>query len=75
MERNMVIDPVCHMEVDPERSAGHRRVGDRVYHFCSTFCVNRFDVRPERYAPVGEYDDVPGLLNSGSSWSPTRRSG
>ena len=50
MENHTIVDPVCGMEVDPARAAGQRRVGDRVFHFCSPFCVNRFDVRPDRYA-------------------------
>lgn len=43
------IDPVCHMAVDPERSAGmivHEGVR---YHFCSLHCVRRFASEPEQF--------------------------
>jgi len=25
-----------------------------MFHFCSTFCMNRFDVRPDRYGADGD---------------------
>jgi YHS domain-containing protein len=43
------VDPVCHMAVDPRRSAGvivHEGVR---YHFCSMHCVRRFAGEPEQF--------------------------
>jgi adenylate cyclase len=43
------IDPVCHMAVDPERSAGmivHEGVR---YYFCSMRCVRRFASEPGQF--------------------------
>jgi P-type Cu+ transporter len=35
-------DPVCGMSVDPASSAGHVEHNGKTYHFCSTFCAERF---------------------------------
>lgn len=43
-------DPVCGMELVIERAAGHRELGERSYHFCSEFCLSKFDNDPDRYA-------------------------
>lgn len=45
-----VRDPVCGMEVDPERAAGMRTVKGRNYFLCSPSCLEKFDQEPERYA-------------------------
>jgi len=50
------IDPVCHMAVDPERSAGmivHEGVR---YDFCSLQCVRRFASEPEQFVQPGSGD-------------------
>lgn len=44
-------DPVCGMTIDPTRAAGHRRIGDQTLYFCSDICLERFDSRPEEFAP------------------------
>jgi Cu+-exporting ATPase len=44
-----MIDPVCGMQVNPERAAGsviHKGV---TYYFCSTHCVNKFRENPESF--------------------------
>lgn len=47
--RNHVIDPVCKMQVDPRRAAGHLRVDGRSYWFCSLACAERFAGHPASY--------------------------
>jgi class 3 adenylate cyclase/YHS domain-containing protein len=48
-DRQLPIDPVCRMAVDPARS-DERRVHRGVeYHFCSTGCAQAFDEQPSRY--------------------------
>lgn len=42
----LVVDPVCHMQVDPHRAAGSRRHDDQEFFFCSSRCVRRFEVDP-----------------------------
>jgi Cu+-exporting ATPase len=44
-----VKDPVCGMNVVPERAAGSHIHGGTTYYFCSKGCVERFRADPERY--------------------------
>ena len=45
----MVVDPVCRMEVDENRSKYGSRYKGRSYHFCSPGCKKKFDEDPEKY--------------------------
>lgn len=40
------IDPVCHMSVDPKRTAAHHKRHWMTYHFCSQHCADRFAADP-----------------------------
>jgi Cu+-exporting ATPase len=52
-------DPVCGMDVDPDRPPGGTvRRGRYAYHFCSERCRARFEAEPERYFAV---DPVCGM--------------
>lgn len=53
-------DPVCGMDVDPEKTANHFTFENKDYHFCSVGCLTKFKNEPEKY--LGETvvkDDVP----------------
>ena len=43
----MTRDPVCGMEVEPERAAGTIRYKSRNYYFCSVHCLEKFRSDPE----------------------------
>jgi Cu+-exporting ATPase len=43
VESTKVQDPVCGMQVDPDRAVDTRIRGGRRYHFCSPVCARRFD--------------------------------
>jgi class 3 adenylate cyclase/YHS domain-containing protein len=45
----VVIDPVCRMQVDPRRAAGDLHYNHRTYWFCSLECVERFARQPSAY--------------------------
>ncbi len=45
----MAIDPVCGMNVVPQRSAGSVSFGGRQYFFCSVHCLQRFEKDPPTY--------------------------
>jgi Cu+-exporting ATPase len=52
-------DPVCGMDVDPERAPGGVvRRGRYAYHFCSEACRARFEAEPERWFAI---DPVCGM--------------
>ncbi len=44
-----VKDPVCQMNVLPERAAGSYEYEGETYYFCSKGCLNRFQSDPEKY--------------------------
>jgi len=42
-------DPVCGMDVDPQRAAGSHTHHGATYYFCSKHCLHAFNADPERY--------------------------
>jgi len=58
----MTRDPVCGMEVEPERAAGRSEYAGEAYYFCASVCKERFDDDPGRYVPAGEGCERKGLL-------------
>lgn len=45
----LVLDPVCHMQVHPSTAAGSRRHHDEEIFFCSSRCTQHFEADPDRY--------------------------
>jgi YHS domain-containing protein len=43
------IDPVCGMEVNPQKAAGSSTYRGVVYYFCSLACKKEFDANPRKY--------------------------
>lgn len=52
--KDLPIDPVCRMAVDPESAAGSLQHGGTVYVFCSLACAGRFAAEPEHYVERSE---------------------
>jgi Cu+-exporting ATPase len=46
----MAKDPICGMDVDPNKAAGTSEHEGEVFYFCSTACKETFDKDPHRYA-------------------------
>ncbi|MFQ5837893.1 MAG: heavy metal translocating P-type ATPase [Thermoplasmata archaeon] len=46
----MATDPICGMEVDPNKAAGSSEHEGEVFHFCSAACKKTFDEDPHKYA-------------------------
>lgn len=44
-----LMDPVCHMAVDPAMAAGRMSYGAKTYYFCSKGCLETFMKDPDRY--------------------------
>ncbi|MEO8099431.1 MAG: heavy metal translocating P-type ATPase [Acidobacteriota bacterium] len=49
-------DPVCGMDVDPEKAAGHAQHAGQTYQFCSRNCLAKFEADPTKY--VGRSKDA-----------------
>jgi Cu+-exporting ATPase len=49
-----VIDPVCHMEVNPGAAAASVEHNGRTYYFCSKHCAQKFQADPGRYTDSGD---------------------
>lgn len=43
-------DPVCGMDVDKQKAAGHSEHHGKTYYFCSAACKQKFDKEPAKYA-------------------------
>jgi YHS domain-containing protein len=39
----VVVDPICKMEISPEGAVAIRTVGAESYYFCSKWCAEKFD--------------------------------
>ncbi len=46
---HQLIDPVCHMTVDPKSSAGSFEYEDHTYHFCCKHCLQKFSENPRHF--------------------------
>lgn len=50
-----VKDPVCGMEIEPEKAFAKREHAGQTFYFCSQDCVNKFDADPHKYGhPEGQ---------------------
>lgn len=46
---NVVEDPVCGMQVNPEHAPARAVYQDTTYYFCSTVCKQLFEHEPQDY--------------------------
>lgn len=46
---DLVVDPVCHMRVDPANAAATRIHNETEIFFCSSKCARKFESDPGRY--------------------------
>ena len=49
----MAKDPVCGMDVDPQKAAGQSEYQGQTYHFCAPGCKRQFDQNPQQYVQSG----------------------
>lgn len=54
--KDLVIDPVCGMSVDPHAAAGRSEHLGRSYYFCSSGCERKFKAEPQKYLAK---DEIP----------------
>ena len=46
----MKTDPVCGMQVEPDKAQSKEDYEGRTYYFCSRDCKHKFDENPSRFA-------------------------
>ncbi len=63
-----VIDPVCGMTVDPEKTAHTAEYGGQPYYFCSAGCKTKFTTDPEKHLKKEERPAEP-LLPAGTIYT------
>jgi len=61
-------DPVCGMDVEPDRAAGQLEHKGQTYYFCSDSCVKRFRAAPELY--VGRRATDPSHVSVSAPQAP-----
>jgi Cu+-exporting ATPase len=75
-EKNIVKDPVCNMDVDPDTARGSSEYKGQAYYFCSQSCVQRFNADPEKYlvpkAPKSQIVQISGSQSSGVPMAPPK---
>src|SRR5688572_33133701 len=49
LDQTETLDPVCGMTVTPESAAGHAAYRGRIYYFCNTGCLTKFQANPGAY--------------------------
>ncbi len=57
VHKMVIKDPVCGMDVDPEKTEHHFTFKENDYHFCSERCLHKFEGSPKDY--LGERKEVP----------------
>ena len=50
LTNSKVIDPICGMEVDPEKAEWRSSYNGCTYSFCAEGCWRAFEADPEKYA-------------------------
>jgi Cu+-exporting ATPase len=48
-DNTTVIDPVCHMTVNPQAAAGSFEYEGQTYYFCSKLCLAKFSANPKEF--------------------------
>ncbi len=57
-------DPVCGMNVDPDKAAAKVERNGKTYYFCAPGCAKRFQETPEKYLQPAKMQTAPsGLAN------------
>ncbi len=51
-------DPVCGMNVDPQKAAARAEYGGKTYFFCSVHCAEKFKTAPESYAGAEVFEGM-----------------
>ncbi len=55
-------DPVCGMQVDPEKARARGEHGGRTYYFCCEGCAQKFRAAPEKYLSAPPKVSAPSLI-------------
>jgi YHS domain-containing protein len=50
----MAVDPVCGMDVEPDKAAATSEYEGQTYYFCAEMCKTKFDADPEKYLAKAE---------------------
>jgi len=50
----MAKDPVCGMDVDPNKAPGTSDYRGKTYYFCCNECKQKFDSNPQSFIPNDE---------------------
>jgi YHS domain-containing protein len=48
--RQMAVDPICKMDVDPKTAKWKSNYNGKEYYFCAPGCKKAFDKNPGKYA-------------------------
>ncbi len=63
----LVKDPVCGMEIDPETAEGKSEYQGTTYYFCAAGCKVDFDADPQKYIGGGAAASMAESATAGGS--------
>ncbi len=66
--QSAVTDPVCGMRIDPSTAAAIREHRETTYHFCSTWCAQRFDDDADAYIAAARLREADGDGGAAEAW-------
>ena len=65
---SLVTDPVCGMRINPSKAAGTREHRGVTHHFCSPFCIQRFDADADAYLAAARLREAEGGGEAAFGW-------
>jgi len=69
---DLVKDPVCGMEIDPQEAAGTSDYEGVTYYFCAVGCKERFDAEPAKFLGAAEEAVAEGPVQPSMAGEPSR---
>ena len=64
----LVKDPVCDMDVDPESAAAKSEYQGVAYYFCAEGCKQSFDANPQQYLGGGSTAEAAPAGAAAKRW-------
>jgi Cu+-exporting ATPase len=62
--REIFVDPVCGMKVNPGKQSWQTRHGETVYYFCCQGCLEKFSKNPEQYLQPADTEGESDLRDT-----------
>lgn len=65
----MATDPVCGMDVQPDKAAATSEYKGHPYYFCAPGCKQKFDADPDKYLGAAAEPTKPEAVEKKGFWA------